>query len=87
MVQDDLDNQEAVVRALNHNLAEMRAGDKGSKHSPLLDKQEEMNELWKSVNSSLRDKRNRLQEKLTGVSVHISCAGVVHLLLLTIMQH
>lgn len=68
MVQDDLDNQESVVKALNNSLAEMNANEAGGKHSPLLDKQEEMNELWKSVNSSLRDKRNKLQEKLTGVS-------------------
>lgn len=68
MVQDDLDNQEAVVKALNSSLSEVKAEEAGGKHSPLLDKQEEMNELWKSVNSSLRDKRNKLQEKLTGVS-------------------
>ncbi|XP_067934591.1 microtubule-actin cross-linking factor 1, isoforms 6/7-like isoform X2 [Watersipora subatra] len=67
MVQDDLDNQEAVVTALNSSLAEMRAEGSGAKHSPLLDKQSEMNDLWKSVNSSLREKRNNLQEKLTGV--------------------
>ena len=69
MVQDDLDNQESVVKALNNSIAEMNATEAGGKHSPLLDKQEEMNELWKSVNSSLKAKRNKLQEKLTGVGV------------------
>lgn len=67
MIQDDLDNQEAVVKALNNTLADMSLQDGSYKHSPLLDKQEEMNELWKSVNSMLRDKRNKLQDKLTNV--------------------
>lgn len=68
-MQDDLDNQEAVVKALNTSLAEISGSEESAaKQSPLFDKQQEMNALWKSVNSMLRDKRTKLQEKLTSVS-------------------
>lgn len=69
MIQDDLDNQETVIKALNKGVGELHSsgGDSSFKHSPLLKKQSEMNGLWKSVNSMLKDKRNQLQERLTGV--------------------
>lgn len=71
MVNNDLTNQEAVVKALNSSLSETLVD--GSKNSPLLEKQSEMNELWNSVNSSLKDKRNKLQQKLTQVSRYRNC--------------
>lgn len=76
MIQDDLDNQENVIKALNSGIGELlaRGDDSSSKHSPLLRKQSEMNELWKSVNSMLKDKRNQLQERLTGV--RLACNAI-----------
>ena len=78
MVQDDLDNQEAVVKALNSSITDITQNETSTpKHSPLLEKQEEMNELWRSVTSSLKDKRNKMQEKLTSVSTMAAVLSLV----------
>lgn len=66
MVQKDLANQEPVIRKLCKAIDKV-AERTGNKASPLVDKKEEMLDMYRAVQVMARDKQNQLHDILKEV--------------------
>ena len=68
MLQRDLKNQEGTVQKLNQAV-DSHMTRTGKKSGPMIDKQQEMNELYHTVQILARDRQNELQDTLKEVRI------------------
>ena len=68
MTQKDLQVQDRCIKKLNHAVdAMVERSESTGRATPLSDKKEEMNEMYRTVHVLARDKQNQLQETLKEV--------------------